>query len=577
MTHPDRPDAPTPRTHHPAPTTVDRRFGAGPAVRRGTQAGLPRARGRRRRAAHRARPSSLGAAGPDARTPDPARRRPLLVLRPPHRPAAGRRPVAGPVRVLQPGVRRPSVRELVPVQRPQEALTAHAVDAMIRTLNAAGRRPGRRRPAGARRDHRRRDRQRPVERAAGFLALLRGRPVRPGSGRTGVRGRAGSWAGPTTSSGSRTASGRPGPTCSGPGSASPTTPACSTRAMAPFAAAGLRCRGWRATATTRLLIQGVGSSRPGSPPRWSAARKPSRLPPGFDADQRRWRSSRASPRTFMAGDAVAVTADPDRRPVSRREFVDAHFRAGASPPGTGSPSANRRDGTAYYVHDLPGVRFIALDTACRGRRRRRLAGRGPGAAGWTERLDRGALGRSAAPTDQPCSTGNQDRLVVAASPTTGWTRSTNARATRPRTGAPPAAGPGVLRTAAPVPQRGAVDERAHARQRGDAAHRPDDPGRGFWEVTTCSVVDWPCQARVIELIDDGDGSSRSRARCSTTTARPAPARRRPRACPGRTWPRCTASWPANVPWAGFDSPRPGQPSDRNVELRVAAPFVLPRG
>src|SRR5207248_3700087 len=30
---------------------------------------------------------------------------------------------------------------------------------------------------------------------------------------------------------------------------------------------------------------------------------------------------------------------------------------------------------------------------------------------------------------------------------------------------------------------------------------PGHPARGFWEVTTCSVVDWPCQTRLVELVD----------------------------------------------------------------------------
>ena len=35
--------------------------------------------------------------------------------------------------------------------------------------------------------------------------------------------------------------------------------------------------------------------------------------------------------------------------------------------------------------------------------------------------------------------------------------------------------------------------------------RPDprDPARGFWEVTTSSIVDWPCQARLVELVEAG--------------------------------------------------------------------------
>src|SRR5260370_29466846 len=30
-------------------------------------------------------------------------------------------------------------------------------------------------------------------------------------------------------------------------------------------------------------------------------------------------------------------------------------------------------------------------------------------------------------------------------------------------------------------------------------------GHGFWEVTTSSLVDWPCQARLVGLFHAGDG------------------------------------------------------------------------
>ena len=33
---------------------------------------------------------------------------------------------------------------------------------------------------------------------------------------------------------------------------------------------------------------------------------------------------------------------------------------------------------------------------------------------------------------------------------------------------------------------------------------PADPAHGYWEVTTCAVVDWPCQTRLVELIDHGE-------------------------------------------------------------------------
>jgi len=40
------------------------------------------------------------------------------------------------------------------------------------------------------------------------------------------------------------------------------------------------------------------------------------------------------------------------------------------------------------------------------------------------------------------------------------------------------------------------------------AHRreePGDGGGGFWEMTTSAIIDWPCQARTVEVLDEGDG------------------------------------------------------------------------
>ncbi len=48
----------------------------------------------------------------------------------------------------------PRYRKIIPVQRPQEALTAHAVEATLRTLNRLPGGPLTEAPAPARRDHR---------------------------------------------------------------------------------------------------------------------------------------------------------------------------------------------------------------------------------------------------------------------------------------------------------------------------------------------------------------------------------------------------------------------------------------
>jgi hypothetical protein len=98
-------------------------------------------------------------------------------------------------------------------------------------------------------------------------------------------------------------------------------------------------------------------------------------------------------------------------------------------------------------------------------------------------------------------------------------------------------------------------------------HRGMVKGRGFWEVTTCALVDWPCQTRVVELLDHGDYLSivatmvdhdTPAAPVSLETTDDLAALHRELA--------------ANVPWDV--SVLAGTAGDRNVELRLNPPFPL---
>src|SRR5262249_10681848 len=97
------------------------------------------------------------------------------------------------------------------------------------------------------------------------------------------------------------------------------------------------------------------------------------------------------------------------------------------------------------------------------------------------------------------------------------------------------------------------------------------PGSGFWEVTTCAVVDWPCQTRLVELIDAGDYLS---IVCTMLDHDP------PAGVPSAPSTAELASLhrelAANMPFAGAAGPGQGTPTDRNVELRLAAPFPAAR-
>jgi hypothetical protein len=98
---------------------------------------------------------------------------------------------------------------------------------------------------------------------------------------------------------------------------------------------------------------------------------------------------------------------------------------------------------------------------------------------------------------------------------------------------------------------------------------PAAPGGGFWEVTTCAIMDWPCQARVVELVDDGEVLSIVCTMVDHDTP---------------VTPRSLASLDdlaslhreiaANAPASGAHAAVPGDAGDRNVTLRMAAPFPL---
>jgi hypothetical protein len=271
----------------------------------------------------------------------------------------------------------------------------------------------------------------------------------------------------------------------------------------------------------------------------------------------------------MAGPAVAVTADPGRRPITRREFVEAHFRPGSRPLGHGFSEQNRLDGTAYYVHDKPGARLIALDTNC-------LAG---GAAGcidrdqarWLEARLAEVHSAYRGPHGDQVRTGNDDALVIMFSHH-GIDTLTNNR----RSAAGPASGAllgsaGLLALLHRFPNvvlwlNGHTHINA-VRARPD----PADPARGFWEVTTCAIIDWPCQARLIELIDTGGGLSIVCTMVDHDT--PVAPRSLETIDDLASLHRELA---ANVPFGGAESARSGVAADRNTELRLVPPFPLDR-
>ncbi len=460
----------------------------------------------------------------------------------------------------------PRYAEIVPVQRPQEALTAHAVDAMLRTVNevtcpASGMAPELAITTGDAIDNAQWNEMQM------FLALFDGGLVRANSGGPGYAGvQALDWPDDVFW--------KPdGPSGDGPDLfrrefGFPHHPGLLQRALHDFAAGGLRMPWLSCFGNHEALNQGVGTITPALASALVGDRKPLQLPPGFDHD-RALEFFTEQPEAFMAGPARTVAADAHRWPITKRDFVEAHFRPQARPFGHGFTQQNRLDATAYYVYDTPAVRFIALDTSC-------AAG---GAAGcldadqarWLQARLAEVHSRFHDGNGRDVRTGNDDRLVVLFSHH-GVDTLNSSRAGGSSAAAEPVLGAaellGLLHRFGNV----VLWLNGHTHTNAVRARRhPDAPRRGFWEVTTSAIVDWPCQARLVEILDCGSYLSI----VCTMVDHDTPAAAQVLAT-GDDLASLHRELAANVPLIGADSARPGTWTDRNTELRIPAPFPLSR-
>jgi hypothetical protein len=291
---------------------------------------------------------------------------------------------------------------------------------------------------------------------------------------------------------------------------------------------------------------------------------------------------------FFDGPLREITADPGRRPISRREFVEAHFAPGARPFGHGFSERNRRDGTAYYAWDTTSatgqpVRFVALDTTC-------LLGGADGAvdvdqARWAESVLREAHSVYLAPDGTPVAGHGQDRPVILISHH-GLDTLTNHRGYSGDGRFVDLADVGPDGAAVPVVPPTELEAMVHrypnvvlwlnghthtngVRARTSPHRRPDGAPGGFWEVTTCSIVDWPGQSRIVELVSFGEHGSHLAVACTMldhdSPLDPGPAITRVQLA------ALHRELAGNVPLPGYGTALAGTRSDRNVILPVPTP------
>jgi metallophosphoesterase (TIGR03767 family) len=426
----------------------------------------------------------------------------------------------------------PRFRELITMQRPQEALNAHAIAAMVRTINDLAAAPV---SGGAVQivaitgdaiDNTQRNE------LTNFLALLDGGMVRPDSGAPGYDGvQRADWPGdifwkpdgPPQRDRFQSALGFP------------QHPGLLDQAMQPFRSEGIHVPWLGCYGNHEEVCQGVGIVSEALARAMVGSRKAIGPPPGLVADGAVERFVQ-HPEQFLGGASVDVAADPERRPISRAEFVDAHVRRG----GHGFTT------DAYYVHDEGAVRYITLDTVCD-------AGGADGSVDtaqlhWLERSLEQVHSSFRTRDGSTATTRNADRYVVIISHH-GYDTVSNPRGERRADQLLDL----LLRFRNVVLW---LNGHIHANRitpRSDPAG-----GHGFWEVTTSSLVDWPCQARLVELFRTKGGELAIACTMLDHDGEGLAGQHRELA--------------GNVPSVGFDSDRSGSARDRNAILLLPQPF-----
>jgi metallophosphoesterase (TIGR03767 family) len=180
---------------------------------------------------------------------------------------------------------------------------------------------------------------------------------------------------------------------------------------------------------------------------------------------------------LQAGPQLKVTPDPGRVPVRRAGYVREHFATTGTPHGHGFTRRNADQGTAHYTFDTGAVRCITLDTV------------NPH-GGWQGSLDAIQLAWLKA---ELAAAGGRPVILFSHHPL-----ETLVNDRRP---------PGAVRRILAAELRDVllaspgvvawVNGHTHEHR---VTAITDGAGRGFWQVTTSSHIDWPQQSRLVELL-----------------------------------------------------------------------------
>lgn len=260
-------------------------------------------------------------------------------------------------------------------------------------------------------------------------------------------------------------------------------------AIAPFATPPLAMPWYSAYGNHDGLIQGNFPRNDQMQAIAQGGQKTTGPPPGVDpCDSGNLVRALQDPAAMFQGPTRPVTPDPNRRVVDRREYIEAHLGHGHPGGfGHGFTAEHAAAATAYYTIDsVPGFRFVVLDTV------------NPG--GYAE----GSIGDTQFQWLRQQLAGATDRYVILFSHH-GLHSLSN-----------PFAGPDPF---APQPERRVLGDEVEATLHGFpnvlawiAGHthqnritrRTGPNGHVFWDVETAAHIDWSCQSRIVEVLDDGD-------------------------------------------------------------------------
>lgn len=282
----------------------------------------------------------------------------------------------------------------------------------------------------------------------------------------------------------------------------PTVPGLLDAARRPFRATGLKTPWYCAYGNHDGLAQGNLAPSEAIARAAVGDRKVTAMPPGVSPILLLAQvnaGNQQAVQTLLSGPSRPVTADPDRRPVSRTDTVKEHFRTAGKPEGHGFTQDNVANGTAYYTADHGPVRCITLDTV-------NFHGGSEGSLdaaqfAWLEnQLKAGSTRYLDAQGKEAAGTGPDKLFVVFSHHTSTSMDNKNGpdRVLGPEVVALLLRFPNVVAWVNGHSHRNTV--RPHARPAGGVF-----PG-GFWEVNTAAHIDWPQQARIVEIADNHDGT-----------------------------------------------------------------------